>query len=631
MQRATPRHNRHHRYHDGRELRPRDDRLGTDIMQERREQFGSDWISRRGTASPMAIPSSCSASTPVSCHDRMTTATDGVNSKLIALHTVGISPNRQVAAGLHRGGQQQVECLGLVVSYVVSFSLTLSFAGGEALRTLSNQSRKVWALSCFMDSTVSMYLNDMDAAVAHDVALALLVPAVAHEHQGGGHGHHTEHDDTGHADSGDRGAGLGGAVRRVLGRHLGGRARFDRGRGGALLLGRLLHDALLGVGLARRLHPRQSRVHVLLAVQTRDDLLGLLATVLHEQPRGTLHAQRRRQHQEQQRQDDREGRQVAPARARVGEEEGDGREQDADGHRDLQTQTQDVTHVRRCQLVRVGSECARGSARRDAGDETAGREGPDVRHGRLDDGAHDHEDAVDEQQLLAAPLVAEVAAAQRADHAAEDPCVDGERPLELRVAREHEARVLGHGTRVALVRVVVLRQVGLRGRPAALEGLQQRHQDARVHDHVGLDLAGGGLLRLVEVRHVVGSPGRRGLGVHRCWVGWSRVEALACGVELDLSKWKLSSWSPGEVEVDGVCSAAHTTAATELVNLIPSCIYASSRGLGGWDSLYLLPLQSRQLSEDGVVWRFASGHETGGRPSPPAEAMNDLPAASTLA
>ncbi|KAJ8508576.1 hypothetical protein ON010_g18857 [Phytophthora cinnamomi] len=114
-------------------------------------------------------------------------------------------------------------------------------------------------------------------------------------------------------------------------------------------------------------------------------------------------------------------------------------------------------------------------ARRDAGDETAGREGPDVRHGRLDDGAHDHEDAVDEQQLLAAPLVAEVAAAQRADHAAEDPCVDGERPLELRVAREHEARVLGHGTRVALVRVVVLRQVGLRGRPAALEGLQQRH------------------------------------------------------------------------------------------------------------------------------------------------------------
>ncbi|KAG1693987.1 hypothetical protein DVH05_010107 [Phytophthora capsici] len=35
------------------------------------------------------------------------------------------------------------------------------------------------------------------------------------------------------------------------------------------------------------------------------------------------------------------------ARARVGEEEGDDREQDAGGHGDLQTKAQDVPHVRR--------------------------------------------------------------------------------------------------------------------------------------------------------------------------------------------------------------------------------------------------------------------------------------------
>ncbi|KAJ8517219.1 hypothetical protein ON010_g18348 [Phytophthora cinnamomi] len=136
--------------------------------------------------------------------------------------------------------------------------------------------------------------------------------------------------------------------------------------------------------------------------------------------------------------------------------------------------------------------------------------------------------------LLATPQVAEVAAAQRADHAAEDPCVDGERPLELRMAREHEARVLGHGTCVTLVRVAVLRQVRLRGRPAALEGLQQRHQDASVHDHVGFDLAGGGLLRLVEVWHVVVAVGGGGLGVRLVGSSlgrheWKGLVRQACG------------------------------------------------------------------------------------------------------
>lgn len=68
----------------------------------------------------------------------------------------------------------------------------------------------------------------------------------------------------------------------------------------------------------------------------------------------SLEAMTQKQHD----QDHRERRQVAQAKARVGEEEADGWEQNADGRRDLQTQAQDVTHVQRRRLVRVGAQGA---------------------------------------------------------------------------------------------------------------------------------------------------------------------------------------------------------------------------------------------------------------------------------
>ncbi|KAJ8564013.1 hypothetical protein ON010_g7334 [Phytophthora cinnamomi] len=284
-------------------------------------------------------------------------------------------------------------------------------------------------------------------------------------------------------------------------------ARVEHG----LLLGSS-QTLLRGLRFLVHLQPRQSRLHVLLAVQTSDDLLGLLRAALGQQPRGTLNAHGRRQHHVDHGQDARERGQVAPARARVGEEEADRGEQNADGGEDLQAQTQRVAHVRRRQLVHVRADGARGSARRQPRDQTASGERPDIGDRSLDHAAHEHEDAVEHQSLLTAEAVAEVAAAQRADHGAEDPRVHGERPLQLRVAREHEARVLGHGARIALVRVVVLRQVRLRGGPTALERLQPRQESARVQDGLGLDEARGGLVGLVERRGVAGL-GRRGFRV----------------------------------------------------------------------------------------------------------------------
>ncbi|ETO64182.1 hypothetical protein F444_18275, partial [Phytophthora nicotianae P1976] len=240
------------------------------------------------------------------------------------------------------------------------------------------------------------------------------------------------------------------------------------------------------------------RLHVLLTVETSDDLLGLLRAALSEQPRRTLNAHGRRQHQVDDSQDARERSQVTPARARVGEEEADRREQDTDRGEDLQTQTQSVAHVRRRQLVHVRADSTRGRTGSNTGDETAHGERPDVGHGSFNHTADEHEDTIQHQRLLTAESVTEVAAAQRSDHGAEDPCVHGERPLQLRVAREHEARVLSHGTRIALVCVVVLRQVGLRGGPTALERLQPRQQCARVQDGLGLDETCSGLVGLVE-------------------------------------------------------------------------------------------------------------------------------------
>ncbi|KAG3119312.1 hypothetical protein PI124_g2818 [Phytophthora idaei] len=62
---------------------------------------------------------------------------------------------------------------------------------------------------------------------------------------------------------------------------------------------------------------------------------------------------------------------VTPVRARVDEEERDGRHQDTDGHEDLQAQAQSVAHVRRRQLVDVAADGGRGRTGRDVGDEAA--------------------------------------------------------------------------------------------------------------------------------------------------------------------------------------------------------------------------------------------------------------------
>ncbi|KAJ8561980.1 hypothetical protein ON010_g7703 [Phytophthora cinnamomi] len=119
--------------------------------------------------------------------------------------------------------------------------------------------------------------------------------------------------------------------------------------------------------------------------------------------------------------------------------------------------------------------------------------------------------------FLAAVLVTEVAAAKRTDHGTEDPRVHGERPLDLLVSREHEARVFSHGASIALVFVVVLREVGLRRRPTALERLQPRQERGRVQDRLGLDQTRSSLVGLVERRRRLG---RRGLLVavsHVCF------------------------------------------------------------------------------------------------------------------
>ncbi|GMG18684.1 unnamed protein product [Phytophthora fragariaefolia] len=228
------------------------------------------------------------------------------------------------------------------------------------------------------------------------------------------------------------------------------------------------------IGLLVGLEPGQRSLHVLLAVQARDDLPGLLAAVLHEQPRGALHGQRRRQHHKDDGQHDGEAGHVAPSIAAVGEEEADRRHEDADGGRDLQTEAEVAAEVGRRQLVHVRADGAGGGTRRHAGDGAADGERPNIGDDGLDDGATDHEKAVEEQQLLAAHDVAEVAAEQTATHSAEDPRVHGEGPLELGVAAEERARARDDRTRIALVRVVVVGQVELRGGPSALEGLQQR-------------------------------------------------------------------------------------------------------------------------------------------------------------
>ncbi|KAJ8577383.1 hypothetical protein ON010_g1823 [Phytophthora cinnamomi] len=232
-----------------------------------------------------------------------------------------------------------------------------------------------------------------------------------------------------------------------------------------------------------------------------------------EKPRRALNAHRRRQEEEEDRENDRETGQVAPAAARVGEEEGDGREHDTHGHGNLQTQTKDIAKVRRRQLVDVRAQCARSDTGSNTRYDAAHGKRPDVGNGGLDYSTDHNEGAVHEQQLLASPHIAEVAAEQRADHTAEDPRVDGERPLQLRVAREHEARAVHNGARIALVGVVVLRQVRLRGGPTALKRLEQSDQDAAVEDPVGLDAALRFLVGLV-IGGRDGGLGRGDLRVH---------------------------------------------------------------------------------------------------------------------
>ncbi|KAF4150009.1 hypothetical protein GN958_ATG00802 [Phytophthora infestans] len=211
------------------------------------------------------------------------------------------------------------------------------------------------------------------------------------------------------------------------------------------------------VRLGPRLEPRQRSVHVLLAVETCKDLLGFLSAVLHERPRRTLHTHRRSHEQGQHGQNHI---QVALDRACVGEEEADSWEQDADWHRYLQSQTQDVTHVWRGQLVRVCTERTRtrGRTRRDTSKQTAGREHDDVRLSTTAPTIMKMQ--LTNSSFLRILRLLKWPQTNGANHATEDPRVHGERPLELRVAREPEACVVGHRPRVALFGVVVLLQVG---------------------------------------------------------------------------------------------------------------------------------------------------------------------------
>jgi hypothetical protein len=123
---------------------------------------------------------------------------------------------------------------------------------------------------------------------------------------------------------------------------------------------RVLVELLLG------LEPPQRRVHVLLTVETRDDLLGLLATVLHEQPRGALDGHGGRQYYEDDGQHDGEAGHVAPSPLSAKKKQMAGTRMPSGG--DLPAQAQVSAKVRRRQLVHVRANGAGGGARGDAGE-----------------------------------------------------------------------------------------------------------------------------------------------------------------------------------------------------------------------------------------------------------------------